>query len=528
MACDATRAARTAIRTMQKRSHSTTSLLVLALLALVGLVWAGLTHTARGPVAAHGLGRADDAGATASDAPGDGVELVTVDGAAREALAPTLPTPAERNTSSSAALVSVLVRRVDQRLASPGVEGVRVWHVGVGRRHGPAAPLGVTDARGELRAALPGSGRYELFVDPSDVPRGLVAPGRFLVPGPTALGVTATFVEVMRGSVASAVLYLSDARALAGRLLGPGGDGLAGVHLRAAATAAGHQRVSYDFDSGEDGVFALHGALPLEYVLRVVDLGAHAAALRALPRPPPQLVDLQPGDVRGIELRVSAGRHLITGTIIDERGAPFPGIDLLAYYRGLDAASSGPRAGAYDASWSDLVGTAISDAHGRFELGPVHSANLRLVVGPQAASAGGRGARLLAFGIDPLDIALDASAAARIDIGQLELTRSRTYSVSGSITLAPSESGTKQKLSKLEVTAAALVPPPSLAGRWGVQTKPHVTFDPVNGSFELSCDGWHERMELVVAWRGQPSSEKRFDFVPEPDGDLAGVSLTFP
>jgi hypothetical protein len=513
---------------MQKRSHSTTSLLVLALLALVGLVWAGLTHSARGPVAAHGLGRSDAARAAASDVPGDGVELVTVDGAARESLAPTPSAPAVRSTRSSNPMVSVLVRRVDERLAAPGVEGVVVSFVGAAAPRAESSRLGVTDARGELRAALPGLGRYELFIAPSDVPRGLVAPGRFLVPGPTGPGVTATFVDLARGSDASAVLYLNDARVLAGRLLGPGGDGLAGVHLRAAATAAGHQRVSYDFDSGEDGVFALHGALPLEYVLRVVDLGAHTEALRALPLPPPQLVDLQPGDVRGIDLRVSAGRHLITGTIIDERGAPFPGIDLLAYYRGLDAASAGPRAGAHDASWSDLVGTAISDAHGRFELGPVHSANLRLVVGPQAASAGGRGVRLLAFGIDPLDVALDTSAAARLDIGQVELTRSRTYSVSGTITLAPSESKTKQRLSKLEVTAAALVPRPSLAGRWGVQTKPHVTFDPVNGSFELSCDGWHERMELVVAWRGQPSSEKRFDFVPEPDGDLAGVSLTFP
>jgi hypothetical protein len=55
-----------------------------------------------------------------------------------------------------------------------------------------------------------------------------------------------------------------------------------------------------------------------------------------------------------------------------------------------------------------------------------------------------------------------------------------------------------------------------------------VTFDRVTGAFELSCDGWHERVELCVAWRGDAKSTKRFTFVPEPDGMRADVLLTFP
>jgi hypothetical protein len=420
------------------------------------------------------------------------------------------------------------VRRVDERLAAPGVAGVTVSVVGLDGGRAESWRLGVTDARGELRAEPPSPGRYELFIDPSDVPEGLVAPGRCLVPGPTAPGVAATIIQVARGEEASAVLFLNDARVLAGRVLGPNGHGLAGVVLRAAATPRGHQQVTYDFESGEDGVFSLDAALPLEYALRIVDLRAHAEALRALPLPPPQLVDLQPGDVREVELRVAPGRHSITGTIVDETGAPFPGIDLLAHYCGLDAKSAAPRAGTYSTTWSDLVGTAVSDSRGRFELGPVHSANILIVVAAQAASAGGRGVRFVAFGVDPIEVVLDTSAAARIDVGHIGLTRSRTYSVSGTIALAPSESEAKQKLSKLEVTGVKLVPRPSLVGRWGVQTKPHVTFDHATGAFELSCDGWHERVELSVTWRGEPSTVRRFAFVPEPDGVRTGVALTFP
>jgi len=515
---------------MQKRSHST-FLLVLALLALAGavLVFASLARPARGPGAAQGLGRSDDE-AAGHAAPRNGVELVAVEGAAaaREALRTTPPAPVERSTLGSAATVSVLVRRVDERLAAPGVEGVAVSVVGVRGGRTESSRLGVTDVRGELRAALPGPGQYELFIDPSDVPQGLVAPGRFSVPAPTEPGVAATIVEVARGEEATAVLFLNDARVLAGRVIGPDGQGLAGVVLRAAATARGHQQVAIDFRSGADGVFALDPALPLEYVLRIVDVEAHAAALHRLPLPPPLLVDLLPGDVLDLELCVAAGRHLITGTIIDERGEPFPGVDVLAHYSGLGLGQPAPRVGSYATTWSDLVGTAVSDARGRFELGPVHSANIQIVVAPQAASSGGRGIRFVAFGVDAIEVKLDTSAPARIDVGRIELTRSRTYSVSGTITLAPSKSEAQKQLSKLDVKGAPLVPRPSLAGRWGVQTKPHVKFEPATGSFELSCDGWHEQVELVVAWRGQPSTAKRFTFIPEPDGERTGVELTFP
>lgn len=498
-----------------------------AAVALVALAFASLMRIGRGPVSAQGLGRSDDVGAAAHDGT---TELVAVEGstATREGLAPTLAAPAERSRRGPVAMVSVLVRRVDERLAAPGVEGVTVSVVGVRGGRNRSSRLGVTDVRGELRAALPGPGRYELFIDPADVPRGLVAPGRYLVPAPTDPGVAATIVEVARGEEASATLFLNDARVVAGRVIGPDGEGLAGVVLRAAATAPGHQQVAIDFRSGADGVFALDPALPLEYVLRIVDLDAHAAALQRLPLPPPLLVDLLPGDVLDLELRVAAGRHLITGTIVDERGEPFPGVDVLALYSGLGPGQPAPRVGSYTTTWSDLVGTTVSDARGRFELGPVHSESLRIVIAGQAARSAGRGERLVAFGGDPIDVALDASAAASIDVGQVELTRSRTYTVSGTIALAPAEQAAGKQLSGLEVTGTAFVPRPSLAGRWGVQPRPHVKFDPATGAFELSCDGWQERAELTIAWKGKPEAVKRFSFVPEPDAMRTGVELTFP
>lgn len=349
-------------------------------------------------------------------------------------------------------------------------------------------PLG-PDGRTELRVAE--GGRYRVDVDPASVPDGFVASGKFRLGALDQTGVAGAYTEVEDGGAIAVTLRIFGTSSLSGLVTGPDGLPLAGAVVRAQGLKPGLAGLTHDAVTDRSGTFEIAGLLPFVYGVNLVDLGPNAHMEGdPVPQPPRQLFDLRLGSYAGVHFALGSGSRTVAGEVVDELGEPFEGVSVLAYYVGDEAHGVAlPFQRTYD--WTDHAFFVRTDAKGRFRVTGLGSVPIRIQVGSDEAKNGvGRRAKFMP---PPIEVAMGPGSDGPVNVGRIELERSRCFQVEGRVELLSAEHPElRLKHSRLELLASPYGEQPGgegeSAGRTWRNARPFVDYDRRTGAFTLCCD----------------------------------------
>ena len=126
--------------------------------------------------------------------------------------------------------------------------------------------------------------------------------------------------------------------------------------------------------------------------------------------PPPEPLEVFPGDVVVRDFHLGQGSGEIVGRVVDQHGEPVADLDVLAYYEGLSTGST--------------AATGRTRVDGTFALTDLSRARLRVLVGGVWAAHPGpdrTGKKVLGEYPDTLDV--DLTDAARVDLGDVKVWR---------------------------------------------------------------------------------------------------------
>ena len=381
-------------------------------------------------------------------------------------------------------------------------------------------------AAGLSEIRVGGGDRYRVEVDPASVPEGYAASGKFRLGFLDESGVAGAFTEVEDGQAVPVTLSIFRTSQLSGIVTGPDGLPLDGVTVRAQGLAPGMAGLAHDAVTGAFGDFELPGLLPFVYGVNVVDAGAHAGLLERVPQPARQLFDLQHGPFEGVHLSLGSGPITLVGSVVDEAGSPFEHVSVRAYYVGDEAhgvALNFPRA--YD--WSDQAFLTRTNAEGEFRVTGLGVVPLRIQVGASEASNGP--GRRVKFVPEPVEVNLGPGSSRFVDVGRIELARSRRFVVQGCVALAAADyPDLRLKHSRIQLSVPAYERGPHAVKRPGTEVRPFLDYDKSTGVFTLSCDTPLDDCPLTVALRGHSNLDKEYRFHPAPNVTLTDQVLSFP
>ena len=384
--------------------------------------------------------------------------------------------------------------------------------------------LVAADGRGELR--VNGVGRYRVVVESESVPKGYAASGAFRLGPLDESGVAGSIALVQEGRASSVELTLFKTSGLSGLVTGPDGAPLAGATVRAQGLAPGLKGLFHDTVTGSLGSFEFDDLLPFVYGVSLVDEGPSAESPGDIPRGARQLFDLAQGPFQGVHLSVGTGPVTLSGRVVDELGGPFAGVGVRAYYAGDEAHGvtlNFPRV--YD--WSDHAFYVRTDARGEFRVKGVQGVPIRIQVGADVATNGpGRRAK---FVPEPVEIRLDRQSQGPVNVGSIELERSRRFTVEGQVTLADAaHPDLRLRHSRMELRVHPYEPLEPMSIRPGREVQPSLEYHRQSGRFTLSCDASLAPCAVTLALRGHPELDKEYHFYPEVGGTLTGQVLSFP
>ena len=313
--------------------------------------------------------------------------------------------PVERATEP-VALMSGVHGTVLDSLDRP-VEGV-----GVLLYHGRERHKQVTDGRGAFEFKNLAGGQHRLFVDRSEMPRGLLAPWKQGVPRiytGEATGIHGTSFMLPDHEDLQVDLRVFRVSEVTGSVIGSSGEPIEG----ALATIRSQNGVLISTRTDQWGLFRLEGVYPGLYVIQVEtppdqpELAGHS--------PLPTTFEIGSGELVRLEDMVLGGVGcVLQGRIVDEDGLGVEGLDLLVH--GADSVG-------IDLRWS-----ARTDLEGSFRLGRLSPGDLRLeVVDPTRALAEIPPPRALHLG----------GSQESWDLGVWEVERDRSFRVLGRVRVDP-------------------------------------------------------------------------------------------
>ena len=230
----------------------------------------------------------------------------------------------------------------------------------------------------------------------------------------------------------------------------------------------------------------------------------------------------------GVDIQIQRGELTVEGQVIDEQGAAFADLDVLAYYSAPDEELASQAKYKIRYNMKDKIGYTVTDKQGRYRIEGLLRHNFKIQIGTKAARNGGLGKRLLARGIDLICVKPTHSDEATLRVATMTAQRSHTYQYSGFITLAGEQSGSRPlTLSDLKFESSFPIPnEPKLTG-WGVQTRPFVEFDQRSGAFSFSCDTPRTEIRIRIISRGQAGKAQEITLYPQPDLIEDNVEIVF-
>ena len=422
--------------------------------------------------------------------------LARPDGAAIEAASagPVADEPASA-TAGSRANASVGGRVLDQDDAPVAAVTISLYRGSVRRE-------ATTDDGGAFRFAELPPGLYRVFVERSSLPEGLLPPFNQHVarePEHNPDGVFGTSFRLTAGSEREVVLRVFAAGAVRGRIVGSGGQPLAGA-LVSVRSASG---VARDARSDEAGGFEIAALHPGAYVTTVrLEAGAPDAATSG---PLPVRFELAPRQelVLGDLVAASAGAAL-RGSVVDLDGGPVAGLAITCREEREDGLGG--------------LWTARTDAAGRYELGRVPPAALVVEVGPP----GGRrhdGPALLREPVEPVHV--DARGAGEsIDVPVIRVDAGRPFRVVGRLRVDPAwaRAGSWKASATVREIDGSTAPDEE-----GEDAGSELRIDSA-GAFSWTCPTPHPEVELLVVVRGAGNAEvewrERLQPVPDETAEL--------
>jgi len=385
-------------------------------------------------------------------------------------------------------------------------------------RDGPvSATQAVADGRFDFDG-LPG-GSYSVRLNAESLPSGVLPPWRqdMGTPG-NGNKYEAKRVEMPKtGGTFDVELRVFTPSVAWGRVVGPAGESVEGVHVRLQGAASAGQPSSLMAEAYSDasGRFEIENVYPGRYVAEVYPQSASNSFYHTVPAPIPPAFEILAGGTYDIGvLQLGGGTNTVFGRVVDEEGVPFAGLPVIAYPAGSPGEGYSP----YTMS-STLAGATTDDA-GRYRLDRLPSAPVKIAAGPDYLGKP-LGERLAAFHAPQLEIDL-GSGRATYHAEEMVVPRSRPFRVHGTATLDSSwasEHGVT--LSKVRFTVRLVDPDaPPVANRPSFRTNRKYRVDKDTGDYEWLCETPHPPVVLVFSSsRGEPEPvEVLVD--PQPNGSV--------
>jgi hypothetical protein len=399
------------------------------------------------------------------------------------------------------------------------VEGVRV------SLRGRSSPSALSDERGRAEFHNVAIGQYWVEIDPESLPPGVLPPIRQHVRANTEMpGAYRTDVDVTPAALEQEVrIQLWRAGRIDGYVLGPAGEPVEAALVAAQSTIDSGQSVR-GF-SADDGYYALE-APPGIYWMQVftdpndTPPGPGGVRYEDLGPPPPLPFELGPNQAVRLNLVLGGGACFVTGRVVDERGDPFVGLSVLAYYR------NEPDDGLPRMTWGNRAGQDVTDSNGEYTLQGLYSAPIAIQVAPEGyLPRTPIGSNQLARPVDTIELDLRTESEARAP--ERVALRSRPFHVTGRIELDP----TWAKRHAVEPDDLTMSIGRPL--RWQEPSDdpraPQRVFSDLDiakdGSYAWACETPSEAVVVRVVSNHGPSVELRID--PVPDTSIV-VPIPFP
>ena len=377
----------------------------------------------------------------------------------------------------------------------------------------------VHERDGLYRATLEAGVPYQVFVDPSSLPEGWMAPQTGAINSaqwlnqrsrgnPSRLRKVA--VELLPGESQRLDLKVASPAGLQGRLLDPAGSPVAGSILRLTdhdSTGGIHSR---DAITNQDGNYHFEQIYPGRYRLTIHADPRRTPGCETWSVPAPTDVTLQPGELRPMEdLQFGTGQNRVLGRILNQDGLPYPNLPILLYPAPSEENPNRHR------GFQEALARCRTDAEGRFQMEDVESVvallSLTSSFHPGTLHEPGHPAMWVP------DVPVDLSGTpGSVDVGDLVVDESRPFLLKGSIAvdsaLGESEFSFAELRLELVAEPGSKIPPEVRRIPWR-NTKLDLASD---GTFRCRLETPSPTLQLKVGW-GEKKAVYRIHTSPNGD-----------
>jgi hypothetical protein len=403
------------------------------------------------------------------------------------------------------------------------VPGIEVEAAGA---KGGAALRSYSDATGRFTLDPPHSGVYFVRIVDASLPSGLL--GHYDAHGTPPEGEASAYdprrVRVPRSEGSPPIrLRVFLAATVTGYVVGQDGEPIEGAHVRVQSVGIGQPTgMSHDARSDAGGRFVVEGVRAGRYRLYVWRPWEHP---RALELRSPMPIDMTIDGARRYDvgtLSLAGGRNVVRGTVVDQDGRPFAGVDVYAY--AAEPVDDGFAPHGFQVRFAETT----TDDAGCYELDRLPSVRVRVAAG-NGYMQRPLGERRVAFWVHPAT--LDLRSGGNVHVApQFSLHESRPFTVRGEVFVdrAWLESGRQRVRLDVEITpdpAAPFTPErhapvadASVEIEWhadgGLERR---------GSFVWRCETPHPRMTVRVRMGGREHVGSGVHVHPEPRGSTEVV-----
>ncbi|MFT5462456.1 MAG: hypothetical protein ACI8QS_001336 [Planctomycetota bacterium] len=344
----------------------------------------------------------------------------------------------------------------------------------------PIESLELKDAPWEYQVELAAGEDYWLQADPSSLDGSLT---------PT-LG--HAYVSLKRDAVVRLDLTVGRPATVVGRLLAMDGSGIPGATAR--LIGQDHTQLGFSQDGVTDagGTFSISEVFPGNYRLRFF----HDSPWLA---PHPVEVEVEgnrPNDVG--DICVENGHKSIRGSVVNQDGWPFPGLEVLCY------SNQAVKDGVPSHDMGSVLGSARTDENGLFVLDELPAIQVKISLTPNFNPNSILGPGGPAIWEPSLEFDLDTSSTA-LEIGAHVVEESRPFEISGQVAFDPdwlAQNENQESDLSATVSLAKGQAMPAGVRRVSLRGKP-VNFDSETGAFRCLVETPRPELELRFHLRGQ-------------------------
>ncbi len=373
-------------------------------------------------------------------------------------------------------------------------------------------------------------GEYWVRVDEDSLPEGVLAPGlqdRSVHGEVTGLYRTELVLAPDAPDI-DVELALTYAAKVHGYVLGPAGEPIEHVFVMAQSTL--HSGLNAHGFTDANGYYEFARVHPNTYWIQLTfdERYAYPQSPRGetyedLSQAPQFPFEIASNEVVRKDVTLGGGNCTVRGIVVDQDGRPFPGLEVLAYYKNLPGDDL-PRL-----TWGNRAGHAVTDDQGEYLLDGLFPEQLGIQIEPHGFRFGAKvGENLLGRWIEHTEV--DLRSSCHVEAPDSVAHRSRPFRVFGRVQLDPEWAALQQVTpNRLEMTL--LWPPREFPrgeepehGAMRRQERVDIERD---GAYEWAVETPVSRMTVRVEAVWTDASPVEFEIEPIPDATVE-VPIHFP